>query len=91
MDEGFIRLSVMSETNTGGAPSQATLQNWTGGYGISFPVLSDPGWTINSRFEVDNYIPSYTLIGRDMTIRIKDGWPSTTDYANALDEEWPEL
>ena len=81
----------MAETTTAQAPSQGTLQSWAGGYGLTFPVLADPYWQICNRFEVDNYIPSYTLIDREMRIVIKDGYPTSSNINSELSEPWPDL
>jgi peroxiredoxin len=81
----------MAETNTSGVPGQADLQNWANGYGLTFPILSDPNWQVCNGFEVDNYIPSYTLIDREMKLVIRDGYPSASIIASELAEPWPEL
>lgn len=58
---------------------------------LTFPVLSDPQWTISNRFERDFGIPTYSLIGRNMELLIVDGWPSEAQIDAALDEPIPEV
>ena len=84
-----MMITLLAETNGGQAPEQADLESWAEApsQDLTFPVLSDPSWTISNRFEVDNGIPTYSLISRNMEILIKDGWPSASDLSNGLDEE----
>ena len=44
-----------------------------------------------SRYEVDNYIPSYSLIGRDMRLLIHDGNVTDAQIEDALAEPIPEV
>lgn len=57
----------------------------------TFPILSDGGWEVSSSIELDGYIPSVTLIGRDMKLLIVDGMPSGAQIDQALDEPIPEV
>jgi len=54
---------LKAQNNQGAAPSTSDLEGWADTYGLTFPVLSDDGWGIMSRYEDDNYIPSHTLLG----------------------------
>jgi MYXO-CTERM domain-containing protein len=83
----------MAETSASQAPGMADLQRWAEAPSntLTFPVLSDPGWGISSRFERDNGIPTYSLIGRNMELLIVDGWPSEGQIDAALEEEIPEV
>lgn len=64
---------------------------WAEEYGLTFPVLADPGWAESNKYEQDHGIPTFHLLGRDLTIRILDGHPSDADIQEALDEPVPEV
>jgi hypothetical protein len=53
-------------------------------------VLDDVGGGLASRWGVSG-IPSYTLIGRDMTYIVVNGHPSDGQIEDALDEPVPEV
>lgn len=90
-DQGFMMLALWAENESSQAPSEEELMTWAERYGQTFPVLSDPGWGISNRFEKDFGIPTFSLIGRDMTLRIVDGYPSPTDIEAALAEPVPDV
>lgn len=71
----------------------ADLERWAEapGTALTFPILSDGGWSTANTYEVDNYIPSYSLIGRNMELLILDGSVSGAQISNALDEPIPEV
>jgi MYXO-CTERM domain-containing protein len=60
------------------------------GNGITFPVLDDSQSLLANRWGVSG-IPSYTLIGRDMTYIIVNGHASSGDIETALDEPVPDV
>ncbi len=93
MDDHFIRLTLHAETNTGQEPGMADLERWANAPGtpLTFPILSDGGWSVANAYEVDNYIPSYSLIGRNMEVLILDGSVSGAQISSALDEPIPEV
>jgi MYXO-CTERM domain-containing protein len=64
---------------------------WAEEYGLTFPVLADPGWAESNKYEQDHGIPTFHLLGRDLTIRILDGHPSDADIQEALDEPVPTV
>jgi len=81
----------MGETGSGGTPSQSNLASWASGYGQTLPTLSDGGWGVSNGYETDGYIPTYSLIGRDMTVRIRDGGVSASSINSALAEPVPDV
>ena len=87
-----MMITLLAETNSGSAPEQGNLQSWASAPNndLTFPVLSDPGWGVSNRYEIDNGIPTYSLIGRDMQILIRDGWPSPSDISSARAEPVPD-
>jgi|GEM_PF-1946385 len=64
---------------------------WAEEYGLTFPVLADPNWGESNKYEQNGGIPTFHLLGRDLTIRILDGYPSEADIQEALDEPVPEV
>ena len=64
---------------------------WAETYGLTFPVLTDPGWAESNKYEQDHGIPTFHLLGRDLTIRILDGQVSESAIQEALDEPVPEV
>ena len=53
-------------------------------------MLDDNNGMLANRWGVSG-IPSYTLIGRDMTYIVVNGNPSLGDIETALDEPVPEV
>ena len=60
------------------------------GNGITFPVLDDNQGLLANRWGVSG-IPSYTLIGRDMSYIVVNGHPSAGQIEDALDEPVPDV
>jgi len=81
----------MAETASQGVPSQSNLENWATGYNQTLPTLSDGGWAVSNTYEQDFGIPTYSLIGRDMTVRIRDGSISSSAINSALSEPVPQV
>jgi MYXO-CTERM domain-containing protein len=84
-------IHLMAE-DQGGQPAGLELsQRWADEFGLTFPVLADPGWTESNKYEQDFGIPTFHLLGRDLTIRILDGSVSENAIQDALDEPIPEV
>ena len=81
----------MAENGAGQPGDQALCESWAEEYGLTFPVLADPGWGESSKYEQNGGIPTFHLLGRDLTIRILDGYPSAGDIEAALAEPMPEV
>ena len=81
----------MAENGAGQPGDQALCASWAEEYGLTFPVLADPGWGESSKYEQNGGIPTFHLLGRDLTIRILDGYPSAGDIETALGEPMPEV
>ncbi len=43
-------------------PDRSDLESWASAYGLSFPVLSDGGFSVGRRYTSDSSYPNYTLI-----------------------------
>jgi len=74
---------------------EGNASSWASGHNLSHPVLQDNGWQVSDRWELDNGIPSFTVIGRDMTLRTVDAYYQNQDYEQvvyqALGESVPEV
>ena len=91
IDQGFLIITLLAE-DAGGQPADAELsERWADRFGLTFPVLADPGWGESNKYEQDFGIPTFHLLGRDLTIRILDGYVSEQAIQDALDEPIPEV
>ncbi|MCO4772416.1 MAG: hypothetical protein KDA24_20450 [Deltaproteobacteria bacterium] len=81
----------MAENGAGEPGDQALCESWAEDYGLTFPVLADPGWGESNKYEQDFGIPTFHLLGRDLTIRTLDGFVSAGDIEAALAEPVPEV
>ncbi|MCB9741455.1 MAG: TlpA family protein disulfide reductase [Alphaproteobacteria bacterium] len=61
-DRGLIVIQALAENAESQDPTQEELQGWADNYGLSYPVVADPGWAVNNRYEQDNGIPTHVLI-----------------------------
>lgn len=83
---------ILFAENGGGQPAgPEDCERWADQFGLTFPVLADPGWGESNKYEQNGGIPTFHLLGRDLTIRILDGYPSAQDIQDALDEPIPEV
>ena len=71
-------LTLIGENDSGVAPSQTDLQYWADSFGLTFPVLSDPGFYKGASYIPGGTInmPNYQLIGPGMEILAVDEWGS---------------
>jgi hypothetical protein len=74
---------MFSSNNSGATPSQEDLETWANTYGLSTPVLSDAKGA-SYRFEVDNYIPTTSLLGPGMEVLIVDGQVTSAAIEEAI-------
>jgi hypothetical protein len=70
----------MAENDSGSAPTQSDLQAWATQYGLSTPVLSDPGWTSFDTLWNQNYTPANMLLAPGMQV-VQTEWVSEGDIA----------
>lgn len=90
-DEGFLVLHWLGEDANGQPATEDTAARWAETHGLHFPVLADPNWSVGNPIERDNNIPTFHLIGRDMTLRVIDGFVGTSQIEAALAEPVPEV
>lgn len=72
-DDGFVYLSVMVQDTSGGPPDVADAAAWASQFGLTHPVLADPGGSQDVYAQVA--YPTLVVIDRDMTIIEPDFWP----------------
>jgi len=72
-DQGFIVIYAMAENSAGATPTTEELSAFSAEHGLTFPVVADSGWGIGNRFEQDNAIPTYNLLGPGMQVVQVDG------------------
>jgi hypothetical protein len=66
-------LSTWAENNESQPPSVDDIKGWADEHGMTFPVLADPSWAINNRFEKDGGIPTQILVGKGAELIKVDG------------------
>ena len=56
-------ISAMGENVSSATPSESELLDWASTFGLTTPVVADPGWALLARFSTARSYPRYTLIG----------------------------
>lgn len=72
MGEGLMVIYVLIENSGGSPPSVNDLASYANQYNMSNPVLGDNNYQLFSALEVDQYIPSISLVKYDGTLLAKD-------------------
>ena len=91
VEEGFIQITIVAEDEGYEPSEQDDLERWRDDFSVTFPVVSDEGWAVSNGYEQDSGIPTFSLIGRDMTLRTLDGSHSDGEIEQLLAEEIPEV
>lgn len=75
--QGFIPITLLGEGDPAG---------WANALGLEYPVLSDPGYAITTRFTGPGSIslPAMHLLGPGAEVIIADGWVSESTVVSAL-------
>lgn len=84
-------ITLLAEDMGGQTATQETCAGWADEFGLTFPVLADPQWGESDKYEQNGGIPTFHLLGRDMTIRMLDQYVTGADIQEALEEPWPEV
>ena len=64
-------------------------QTWANTYGLTGPVIADPNYAIYSQWEVDELIPSISLVGVGLEALVVDSMNVMPgQIEQALPEEW---
>ena len=61
-----------SEGPSGGTPNEYTAAAWAESFGATYPFTIDPGWTLETAYGADAYIPSYFLIAPGLEMVAQD-------------------
>jgi hypothetical protein len=83
MPEGLLVIYVLIENGAQQPPSQNDLSAYANQYGMTCPVMADNNYQLFSNFEVDQYIPSISLVKYDGTILAKDDIDQVNAQMNA--------
>jgi thiol-disulfide isomerase/thioredoxin len=82
--QGFVLLALMEETVFQTEPTGADALRWANDYGLTHPVLADPGMSQGYHALQPGgqsmAFPSYVLIDRSMTIVADDFWGADVSY-----------
>ena len=62
----------MSADEMGNDPSVEAIDAHATEHGLTYPVLADQGWFVQSRFSRDDAIPSLTLFSPGPTVEVVD-------------------
>ena len=84
-DQGFIAISLITETYDEVPPAQEDLQDWANEYGQTFPVLSDAIRVVDRFSERPGVsLPSLSLIGPGGEVILADAEVTEDDIVAAL-------
>lgn len=73
----------MAENESGTTPTQGELKSWADQYGLSTPVLSDPGWSVFDTLWAQDYTPANMLLAPGMRV-VNNTWVFEDDIVSAL-------
>jgi hypothetical protein len=84
-DDGFILITMLTETNEGVPPGLEDLALWADEFGQTFPVLSDGDLAFSRFIDREGYsLPSHTLLSPGAEVLIAHGEPTDEDIEAAL-------
>ncbi|MCZ7584433.1 MAG: TlpA family protein disulfide reductase [Deltaproteobacteria bacterium] len=69
-DDGFTIIELMVENNDGREPDLAFINEWRDEYGITYPIVLDPEWTLEPYF-IEDSLPFSLFLDRDLVPRYK--------------------
>ncbi|MCB9674845.1 MAG: TlpA family protein disulfide reductase [Alphaproteobacteria bacterium] len=81
-DEGFVTIHLMIQDNQGSEPNKRFLEDWADEYGITFPVVRQPGNDASNQLSIagtdEGYIPFQIVLDQEMRIDMAfSGVPNT--------------
>ncbi|MEM6929210.1 MAG: TlpA disulfide reductase family protein, partial [Myxococcota bacterium] len=84
--DGLMVITLLGETASGGTPGQSDVQAWADAYGISHPVVVDPGYGVAASFVVGGTIglPTMTLLAPGAEIVAADRRVNQADILAVL-------
>jgi hypothetical protein len=83
-DQGLMVIEVLTETESGAAPTQEDLAAWTAGHG--FATVADPGSVVAYSGYVNGGIPAISMIapGGEITLLNQPGGVSEDQITSIL-------
>ena len=60
------------------------MSDWADEYGLTFPVLADVDWEVDSRWNIDGAEPTHTLLGPGLQVLMVDERITTADIEAAI-------
>ena len=83
---------MIGENNSGQTPSQSDLYLWANTYGLTHPVVADPGFDVTAQylFADPNFsgsfgLPNMQLLSPGMVVEMSNTWVSQSDFMPYLD------
>jgi hypothetical protein len=73
----------MAENNSSTTPTTAELADWANTYGLTTPVLADPGWAVFESLWSGGYTPANALLAPGMKLVTTD-WVYDSDIEAVL-------
>ena len=90
-NQGFTVITMIGENNYGQTPSQSDLMQWANTYGLTHPVVADPGFaetalylSADPNFNGTFYLPNMQLLAQDRVVHISNGWAYLYDVQQVL-------
>ena len=83
--QGFTYITILAENATGGDTSNDDLNLWVDEFGISAPVLGDPGKTCTAAGVPDGQYPVVLVVDRQMRVREQVLPPSDEALRTAIE------
>ena len=78
-------ITLIGENMAGGPPTQAQLQQWAQGFGLTHPVVADPGWNVTVSYTGPSIsLPAMHQIAPGGQILRRNTWISEPQIQAAL-------
>jgi len=90
---GLRIYQVLFETETGAAATTQFCKEWRDKFGLTFPVVIDPDFTVEPHFSGAGAVgstPLNLLVDRDGIIRFRAAGPPPADFNDRIDEMLPQ-
>ena len=84
-------ITFIAENDNSQAPSQSDLMYWANTYGLTHPVVADPGFNetvqylwANPQFDGTIGLPNMQLLSPGMVVELTNSWPSESYIVSYL-------
>jgi len=69
--------------------AEGQVANWASHYGMTCPVVKDMMWQVSNQYEVDNYIPTDSLLAPGLVAEMVDAnYIGDADIEDLLPEDY---